>query len=80
MKFLQYFSVERLFAKVLLQYFINAALEENAVVEGNQADVVLLVPAGLPSASLGAVHDVVGDQEEGLELNKDMTIYLADEQ
>jgi hypothetical protein len=57
-------------AEVLLQEDEDGGLEHEGVVDGDHADAGLEVPAGLTAAGLGGVHDVVGDEEEGLkELN-----------
>lgn len=54
-------------AEVLLQDNVDAGLEQEGVVDGDQTDSLVLVPAGLATTGDGAVHDVVTDQEEGLE-------------
>ena len=46
---------------------VDGGFEHEGVVDGDHADFWELVPAGLAAAGLGAVHDVVGDEEEGLE-------------
>ena len=53
--------------EVLLQNDVDAGLEEEGVVDGDQADTGMLVPAGLTAAGDGAVHNVIADQEESLE-------------
>ena len=54
-------------AEVLLEEDEDGGLEHEGVVDGDHADLGLEVPAGLAAAGLGRVHDVVRDQEEGLE-------------
>lgn len=54
-------------AEVLLEDDVDAGLEQERVVDGDHADALLAVPTGLAAARDAAVHDVVGDEEEGLE-------------
>lgn len=54
-------------AEVLLQDNVDARLEQEGVVDSDQSDSFVLVPAGLAATGDGAVHDVVANQEEGLE-------------
>ena len=54
-------------AEVLAQQDVEGRFEHEAVVDGNGAHPGLLVPARLAAPRDGAVHDVVGDEEEGLE-------------
>jgi hypothetical protein len=54
-------------AEVLLEEDEDGGLEHEGVVNGDHADFGCEVPAGLATAGLGRVHDVVGDEEEGLQ-------------
>jgi hypothetical protein len=54
-------------AEVLLEQDEDGGLEHESVVDGDHTDVGGEVPAGLAAAGLGRVHDVVGDEEEGLQ-------------
>lgn len=54
-------------AEVLLEEGVDGHLEHEGVVDGDHADAVLAVPAGGAAAGDAAVHDVVGDEEEGLQ-------------
>ena len=54
-------------AEVLLQQGVDGSLKQKGVVDGNHANTVLEVPAGLASTGDAAVHYIVGDEEEGLE-------------
>ena len=54
-------------AEVLLQDEVDGGLEHECVVDRDHAHTVLPVPAGLPAAGYRAVHDVVADEEEGLQ-------------
>ena len=53
-------------AEALLQDHVDSRLQHEGVVDGNQTNILLAVPAGLATAGDGAVHDIVADQEEGL--------------
>ena len=53
--------------EVLLQQCVDGALEHEGVVDGDHADFGHEVPARLPSPGLRGVHDVVADEEEGLQ-------------
>lgn len=54
-------------AEVLLEEGVDGGLEHEGVVDGDHADTLLAVPAGLATAGDARVHDVVRDEEEGLE-------------
>jgi len=54
-------------AEVLLEEDEDGGLEHKGVVDGDHADVGREVPTGLATAGLGGIHDVVGNEEEGLE-------------
>ncbi|KND93990.1 hypothetical protein TOPH_01615 [Tolypocladium ophioglossoides CBS 100239] len=54
-------------AEELLEEDVDGRLEDEGVVDGDHADAVLAVPAGLAAAGDAAVHDVVRDEKEGLE-------------
>lgn len=60
-------NVGRVGAEVFLEEAVNGGFEHEGIVDCNHPDVWLLVPAWLSSASDAAVHDIVGDEEEGLE-------------
>ena len=60
--------VVRLGAEVALQELVDRRLNQKRVVDGNEPNAVLLVPARLTPAGDGAVHDVICDEEEGLQL------------
>lgn len=64
---LDHVDVALVLAKVLLEEHVDGGLEHEGVVDGNHADLGGEIPAGRASARLGRVHDVVGDEEEGLE-------------
>lgn len=54
-------------AEVLFENHVDAGLEHEGVVDGDQADAGLSVPARLATAGHRAVHDIVTDEEESLE-------------
>lgn len=60
-------NVGRVRAELLLQDVVDRGLEHEGVVDRNHAHSLLPVPAGLTTARDRAVHDVVRDQEEGLQ-------------
>lgn len=60
-------GVGRVGAEVLGEEDVDGGFEHEGVVDGDHADFGELVPARLAAAGLGAVHDVVGDEEEGLQ-------------
>jgi hypothetical protein len=67
-EFLQQEWIVFLILKVPLQNAVEGALDEDSVVEGGDAEVLFNVPRGLPATGRGTVHDVVGHQKKGLEL------------
>lgn len=60
-------DVALVLAEVLLQEHVDGRFQDEGIVDGNHANAGLQVPARLSTASLGGIHDVVGDEEEGLE-------------
>jgi hypothetical protein len=54
-------------AEALLQDEVDRRLQHESVVDGDKADTLVAVPAGLATASNGAVHNIIADQEESLE-------------
>jgi hypothetical protein len=54
-------------AEVLFEQDVDGALEHKGVIDGDHADRGHQVPAGRATTRLGRVHNVVRDQEEGLE-------------
>lgn len=53
--------------EVVAEEDVDGGFEHEGVVDGDHADFGDFIPAGLAAAGLGGVHDVVGDEEEGLE-------------
>ena len=54
-------------AKVLAKEAVNHALEHERVVNGVEPDLRESKKAGLAATRDGGIHDVIGDEEEGLE-------------
>jgi hypothetical protein len=64
---LDYVYVGRMGSEMLFQEQIDGALDHGRIVDGDHADVGLEIPARLASARLRGVHDVVQDEEHGLQ-------------
>lgn len=54
-------------AEALLEDEVDGPLEHEGVVDGDQADTLVAVPAGQTTAGDGAIHEVIADEEESLE-------------
>lgn len=54
-------------AEALLEDEVDTRLQHESVVDSDQTDTLVAVPAGLATAGDGGVHHVVADQEESLE-------------
>jgi hypothetical protein len=54
-------------AEVLLQEAVDGRLEEEGIVDSDHAHAGTTVPARFAAARHGAVHDIIGDEEEGLQ-------------
>jgi hypothetical protein len=54
-------------AEVLAEHAVHHRLQDEAVVDRQQAHAALLVPARLAAPRHRLVHNIVGDEEEGLE-------------
>jgi hypothetical protein len=53
--------------EALLEDEVDGRLEHESVVDGNETDTLLAVPAGLATASDRAVHNIIANEEESLE-------------
>ncbi len=60
-------DIRRVLAEVLLEEGVDCGFEHEGVVDGDHADAFLAVPTWGTAAGDGGVHDVVRDEEEGLE-------------
>lgn len=54
-------------AEALLEDEVDGCFEHEGIVDGNETNTLLAVPAGLTTTGDGAVHNVIAHQEEGLE-------------
>jgi len=53
-------------AEVFFEERIDGGFQHESIVDGDHADLRLTVPARGAATSDAAVHDIVGDKEEGL--------------
>lgn len=59
-------NVIGLLSKMTLDKVVNRRLKHERVVDRDEPYFRVLVPAWLPSAGDGSIHDIVGDEEERL--------------
>ena len=64
---LKQIDVRRVTADVLLEEGVNGGFKQKGVVDGDHSNLWLAVPAGCSSSGDTAIHDIIGDEEEGLE-------------
>lgn len=57
-----------LLSEMILDEMVNRSLEQERIIYRDKTDFGLLVPAWLSSASDRRVHDIVGNEEERLQL------------
>lgn len=69
MEQIQEIRVVILFAEVCLYKIVNGRFEHEGVVNRDHAHLGNTIPAGLATTSDGRVHHVIGDKEEGLQLD-----------
>jgi hypothetical protein len=62
-------NVIALLPKMTLDEVVNRGLEHERVVDSDEPDFGVLVPARLPSTGDGRVHDIIGNEEERLQLS-----------
>ena len=62
-------NIIALLSKMILDKVVNRRLEHERVVDSDEPDFGILVPARLPPAGDGRVHDIVGNEEERLQLS-----------
>ena len=55
-----------LLSKMTLNEMVNRRLEHERIVDCDEPDFRILVPARLPSAGDGRIHDIVGNEEKRL--------------
>lgn len=60
-------DVGRVGAEVLLEKGVNGGFKHESVVDSYHANTLLAVPTGLATAGNTRIHDVVGNEKEGLE-------------
>ena len=57
-----------LFSEMMLDEMVNRSLEQERIIYRDETDFRLLVPAWLSSTGDRRVHDIVGNEEERLQL------------
>ena len=62
-------DVIRRIMEVCLEHLVYRALEDKRVIEGDVTHALDAEPTGLTAACEGLVHEVVGDEEMGLQLS-----------
>jgi len=67
-KELEEVNIIALLSKMILDEVVNRRLEHERVVDSDEPDFGILVPAGLPPTGDGRIHDIVGNEEERLQL------------
>ena len=61
-------NIIALLFEMTLDEVVNRRLEHERVVDGDDPHPRVLVPTWLPSAGDRSIHDIVGDEEERLQL------------
>jgi hypothetical protein len=59
-------NVIALLSEMILDEVVNRRFKHKRVVYSDEPDFGLLVPARLPPAGIRRIHDIIGDEEEGL--------------
>lgn len=62
-------NVIALLSEMALDEMVNRRLEHERVVDSDEPDFRFLVPTRLSSTSEGSIHDIVGNEEERLQLS-----------
>jgi len=62
-------NIIALLSKMILDEVVNRRLEHERVVDSDEPDFGILIPARLAPAGDGRVHDIVGNEEERLQLS-----------
>lgn len=70
MKQLQYIDIIALCSEMRPQKMKDSAFNHQRVIESDVPGVVDTVPACMPAAGYALVHDVVDNEEAGLELHR----------
>jgi hypothetical protein len=68
MKQFQQVNVIGFLAEVAFKEMVNGGFKHEGIVDGDISNTVNAEPTGLSATSEGLVHDVIGDEEEGLKL------------
>ena len=61
-------NIIALLSEISFDEMVDRRLEHERIVDSDESNFRVLVPAWLPSASDGSVHDIVGNEEESLQL------------
>lgn len=56
-------NIIALLSKMALDEVVNRRLEHERVVDGDESDFSVLIPARLPSAGDGRIHDIIRNKE-----------------
>lgn len=67
---LEQVDVELFTAEVGLEKLVNGSFKHEGIVDGDHPNLRQAVPAGLGTTRNGRVHDIIRDQEEGLQLQE----------
>lgn len=55
-------------SEMFLEQPVNGSLEHESIIDRDQSDFFVTVPTRLTTTSYARIHDVVRNEEEGLEL------------
>lgn len=55
--------------EVFLQEDVDTRFKDERVVDSNHANTLTLVPTGLTTTSDRGIHNIIGNQKEGLKLS-----------
>ena len=61
-------DVIRLLAEVLADHLEDCPFQNERVVNGHEADILFAIPARLATTGNARVHNVIGNEEVGLQL------------
>jgi hypothetical protein len=67
---LQQVDVARVLTEVLLEEVVDGTLQHESIVDGNEPNTLYTVPAWLTATGNGRVHEIIRNEEEGLELSR----------
>jgi hypothetical protein len=65
-------NVKRFVSEVFANHLEDRAFQNERIINGHKTDTLNAEPAGMATSSDTRIHDIICNEEEGLELERDI--------